>query len=91
MFLLAFSTFLDYFSGLKVHHAPSNVTKKIWLVASVGTNLGFLGVFKYYNFFAESFADFLLLLGCEIHPKLIEVILPVRHLFLHFSWAFLCV
>jgi D-alanyl-lipoteichoic acid acyltransferase DltB (MBOAT superfamily) len=77
VFLLAFSTFLDYFSGLKVHNAQSNITKKIWLVASVGINLGFLGVFKYYNFFAESFAEFLLLLGCEIHPKLIEVILPV--------------
>jgi D-alanyl-lipoteichoic acid acyltransferase DltB (MBOAT superfamily) len=40
-------------------------------------NLGFLGVFKYYNFFAQSFADAVAPLGWEVHPATLQVILPV--------------
>jgi D-alanyl-lipoteichoic acid acyltransferase DltB (MBOAT superfamily) len=51
--------------------------KKIWFWLSVTINLGFLGVFKYYNFFASSFADALLQLGFVINPWTLSVILPV--------------
>ena len=77
VFLLAFSTLLDYFSGLRVHAARSSGAKRAWLVASVGINLGFLGVFKYFNFFAASFADLARALGYELDPVVIDVLLPV--------------
>lgn len=77
MFLLIFSTLLDYFTGIKIHEATSKGNKKFWLWLSVGINLGFLGVFKYYNFFASSFADGLSLLGFNANLGSLEVILPV--------------
>lgn len=51
--------------------------RKFWFWLSISINLGFLGVFKYYNFFAESFAVAVANLGFEVHPSTINVILPV--------------
>lgn len=77
MFLLIFSTLLDYFTGIKIHEAISQTKKLFWLWLSIGINLGFLGVFKYYNFFAESFADGLSLLGFKTNLGTLQIILPV--------------
>jgi len=77
LFLLIFSTFLDYFSGLQIHRTPTHAMKRVWLIISVGINLGFLGVFKYYNFFADSFANLVGSFGFEAHPVFLSVILPV--------------
>ncbi|MDI9257692.1 MBOAT family O-acyltransferase [Flavobacterium sedimenticola] len=77
LFLLMFSTVLDYFTGLKMSDSQTIARKKFWFWLSIGVNLGFLGVFKYYNFFAQSFADGLANLGFEIHPWTLNVILPV--------------
>jgi len=78
LFLLVFSTVLDYGSGIAIHKSDSNKRlRKFWLILSVGINLGFLGVFKYYNFFAESFADLISLFGLRPHITTLNVILPV--------------
>ena len=77
MFLLIFSTLLDYYTGIKIHEAKSQLNKKLWLWLSIGINLGFLGVFKYYNFFATSFADGLSLLGFKANLGSLQIILPV--------------
>ena len=77
MFLLIFSTILDYFTGIKIHEATNRRNKLFWLWLSICVNLGFLGVFKYYNFFATSFADGLQLLGFKSNLGSIQVILPV--------------
>jgi D-alanyl-lipoteichoic acid acyltransferase DltB (MBOAT superfamily) len=77
MFLLIFSTLLDYFTGIKMHEAANQRKKLFWLWLSIGINLGFLGVFKYYNFFAESFADGLSLIGFKANLGSLQVILPV--------------
>jgi D-alanyl-lipoteichoic acid acyltransferase DltB (MBOAT superfamily) len=77
MFLLIFSTLLDYYTGIKIHVATNQRKKMFWLWLSIGINLGFLGVFKYYNFFAESFADGLSILGFKANLGSLQVILPV--------------
>ena len=77
LFLLMFSTGLDYYSGLRIEAARSTLSRKTWLWASIVINLGFLIVFKYYNFFAENFATFWSGFGFEIHPTTLNVILPV--------------
>ncbi|MBP8824201.1 MAG: MBOAT family protein [Flavobacteriales bacterium] len=77
LFLLVFSTLLDYVSGLKIHQATTQHWKKAWLVLSVCINLGFLGFFKYYNFFAENFAALLSDIGWGVNPVLLNVVLPV--------------
>jgi D-alanyl-lipoteichoic acid acyltransferase DltB (MBOAT superfamily) len=51
MFILIGSTFLDYFTGIKIHEASKTKNKKFWLWLSISINLGVLGVFKYYDFF----------------------------------------
>jgi len=77
MFLLIFSTLLDYFTGVKIYESANQKQKKFWLWLSVGVNLGFLGVFKYFNFFADSFADALSLIGVNANFGTLQVILPV--------------
>jgi D-alanyl-lipoteichoic acid acyltransferase DltB (MBOAT superfamily) len=77
MFLLIFSTFLDYFTGIKIYEATNQRKQLFWLWLSIGVNLGFLGVFKYYNFFAASFADGLSLLGFNANLGSLQIILPV--------------
>ena len=77
MFLLIFSTLLDYLTGIKIFEATNQRKKSFWLWLSIGINLGFLGIFKYYNFFAASFADGLSLLGLKVNPGTLQVILPV--------------
>ncbi len=77
LFLLIFSTLLDYFTGIKMSDAKNESNKKFWFWLSISINLGFLGVFKYYNFFAQSFADAVSHLGLQVHPWTLKVILPV--------------
>jgi len=75
LFLLIFSTFLDYITGEKIHTSPNR--RKMWLLISVITNLGFLGFFKYYNFFIGSFADLLNSVGFQPNLWTLSIILPV--------------
>ena len=77
LFLLIFSTLLDYFTGIKIHEGSTKTRKTVWLWISVIINLGFLAVFKYYNFFASSFADALSLLGFKANLGSLQVIVPV--------------
>ena len=77
LFLLIFSTFLDYFTGIKMYEAKSQQIKRFWFWLSISINLGFLGVFKYYNFFAESFADAMSQIGLQVNPLTLNVILPI--------------
>lgn len=77
LFLLAFSTFLDYCSGLKIEQASTQAKSKFWLVTSIGINLGFLGFFKYYNFFISEFAQAIESIGFYFDPWLLNIILPV--------------
>ncbi len=77
LFLLIFSTFLDYFTGIKMHDAKDEKHKKFWFWLSIIMNIGFLGVFKYFNFFAESFALLLDKVGLHVDIWTLQVILPV--------------
>ena len=77
LFLLIFSTVLDYYTGIKMSDAKNQSSKKFWFWLSISVNLGFLGVFKYYNFFAASFADAIANFGLQVNPWTLKVILPV--------------
>ena len=77
LFLLLFSTLLDYLSGLKIEKATNKNHKKFWFYLSIIINLGFLGFFKYFNFFAESFGELLSQFGLQVNPWTLKVILPV--------------
>lgn len=77
LFLLMFSTGLDYVTGLQMFHSKNKSSKIFWFWLSIGINLGFLGIFKYYNFFAESCQQFLSALGFQVDLWSLQVILPV--------------
>lgn len=77
LFLLIFSTGLDYFTALKIENSQSKASRKTWFWISVGVNLGFLGVFKYYDFFAVSFSELLKGFGLQANPLLLKLVLPV--------------
>jgi D-alanyl-lipoteichoic acid acyltransferase DltB (MBOAT superfamily) len=77
LFLLMFSTLLDYFCGILIEKSTSNYKRKFWFWLSIIVNLGILVVFKYYNFFAESFADAFRLFGRELSLSTLEIILPI--------------
>jgi D-alanyl-lipoteichoic acid acyltransferase DltB (MBOAT superfamily) len=77
LFLLIFSTVLDYYTGLRMSDAQNQKSKKFWFWLSISVNLGFLGVFKYYNFFITSFTDAISNFGFQINPWTLKVILPV--------------
>nr|WP_315155878.1 MBOAT family O-acyltransferase [uncultured Flavobacterium sp.] len=77
LFLLVFSTFLDYYTGIRIEKSQTEKSRKFWFWLSIVVNLGFLGVFKYYNFFASSFSDLLNSAGINASPILLNVILPV--------------
>jgi len=77
LFLLMFSTLLDYFTGLKMCDSKNKNIRKMWFWLSIIVNLGFLGIFKYYNFFASSFADLIANFGFQINPWSLNIILPV--------------
>lgn len=77
LFLLIFSTLLDYSSGIKMSDSKNKNSKRFWFWLSISINLGFLGIFKYYNFFVESFASALENIGLNVNPWTLKVILPV--------------
>ena len=77
LFLLVFSTLLDYVSAMKIEKRQTLTERQMWLWACITINLGFLGIFKYYNFFANSFADLAHSIGFTASPILLKVILPV--------------
>ena len=75
--LIVFSSTLDYIIGIQLGKEEQERKRKLLLLASICVNLGFLGFFKYYNFFAESFADAFTLLGTEFEAVRLNVVLPV--------------
>lgn len=77
LFLLIFSTLLDYYTGIKMSDSKNKNERKFWFWLSISINIGFLGVFKYYNFFAESFALSASYFGFHVDAFTLKVILPV--------------
>jgi len=75
--LIVFSSFVDYFIARRMADEIDDYKRKILLFISVFVNLGFLGFFKYYNFFAESFAEAFTLFGTEFEAIRLGIVLPV--------------
>ena len=74
LFLIFGSSLIDFFVAKKIH----NGTKKLnWLIVSCFSNLGILFVFKYFNFFTQSFIDLTNLFGFNISFNVVNIILPV--------------
>ncbi len=73
--LILFSTIVDYLVGININKKGSN--RKLLLWVSLLVNLGFLGVFKYYNFFVDNFVQAFSFFGSDIKAGILNIILPV--------------
>jgi D-alanyl-lipoteichoic acid acyltransferase DltB (MBOAT superfamily) len=75
--LILFSTLVDYTVGLKLKTQDNQTKRRLLLWTSILVNLGFLGFFKYYNFFLDNFITAFSFLGTEIKANSLNIILPV--------------
>ena len=79
--LILTSTVVDYYLGILLETA-SGRRKKLLLVVSIVVNLGLLGFFKYYDFFAGSLAA---LLRIPQSSVVLQIVLPVGISFYTFA------
>ncbi|MCC6724891.1 MAG: MBOAT family protein [Saprospiraceae bacterium] len=77
LFLVGFSTVLDFTLGLLVDRESDDKKRRQMMVLSIIMNLGFLGFFKYFNFFIDSAAHLLLALGFQPHLTTLRILLPI--------------
>ncbi len=75
--LIVFSTLVDYTVGCKLKNEEKQLKRKTLLWTSILVNLGFLGFFKYYNFFLDNFITAFSFFGTEIRANSLNIILPV--------------
>ncbi len=75
--LIALSTVIDFIVAQRVHASTDPVARKRWVSLSLISNLGLLGVFKYFNFFIDSFVDVLTAVGFSANVPALQIILPV--------------
>ena len=75
--LIIFSTLLDYSIGRRLKNEENQRIRKALLWTSIIVNLGFLGFFKYYNFFLDNFVAAFSFFGQEIQANSLNIILPV--------------
>ena len=75
--LLAISTAVDWAVSIRMHRAASPTHRRRWLVLSLVSNLGMLGVFKYANFFLDNLVGGLAAVGISYAPAAWSIVLPV--------------
>lgn len=75
--LILFSTIIDYTVGRLLRTEEDLGKRKVLLWISILVNLGFLGFFKYYNFFLDNFMTAFSFFGADIKAGSLNIILPV--------------
>jgi D-alanyl-lipoteichoic acid acyltransferase DltB (MBOAT superfamily) len=75
--LIIFSTIVDYSIGFKLNEEDNQAKRQVLLWTSILVNLGFLGFFKYYNFFLDNFTTAFSFFGIAIKAQGLNIILPV--------------
>ncbi len=80
LFLIALTTICSYTSALGIEKRSQEGKlsgAKALTIANITINLLILGVFKYFNFFADSFAQLCSGFGIFVHPVTLKLVLPV--------------
>ena len=71
------STALDFLIGLRLGMSSEPRLRRILVLVSVTANLGLLGFFKYFHFFADSFVRASSAIGLAVNEPFLQIILPV--------------
>jgi len=75
--LIGITSLAGYWSGVGLARTSSPTRRRAIVVAVLAVNLGVLGVFKYFNFFASSLVHALSAAGFSLHWTSLKIILPV--------------
>ena len=75
LILIASSTVIDYLSARGMERWPAR--RRAFMAASIVTNFGMLGFFKYFNFFVDNLHAVLEAAGLQVSLPVLRVILPV--------------
>jgi alginate O-acetyltransferase complex protein AlgI len=75
--LLVLSTLMDFGCGLWVDREQRSRRRRVIVALSMALNLGLLGYFKYYNFFADSLQVLLARLGLPVPLAHLKIVLPI--------------
>jgi D-alanyl-lipoteichoic acid acyltransferase DltB (MBOAT superfamily) len=75
--IVMFTTVLDYSLAIFIEDTADATKKKRLVTLSVCMNLGFLGFFKYFNFFIDSFINLLKIGGITPSWHTLHIILPI--------------
>jgi D-alanyl-lipoteichoic acid acyltransferase DltB (MBOAT superfamily) len=75
--LLVILSIFNYFIGILIDKNEIDRSKKIWLYLGLIVNIGLLGVFKYYNFFVDSFINLISVIGYNLPKSTTKIILPL--------------
>lgn len=67
----------NYFIGISIESSETERKSKSWLIIGLVVNIGVLCIFKYFNFFIESFIDFIYLFGYNLPHSSTRIVLPV--------------
>jgi alginate O-acetyltransferase complex protein AlgI len=74
--ILAITIVVDYFVGIQINKMEGN-KKRIFLIISIISNVGFLFVFKYFNFFNDNITHLATFLHWNYPIKSLSIILPI--------------
>ncbi len=77
IFLILYSTFIDFITGRKIYQSTHRNTARKWLTLSLIANLLVLVFFKYDNFFQDNMLAIFRLMGYQPSWTTVNVILPV--------------
>jgi len=77
LILILTSTVVDFFAAQYIAVSSNVLRRRTLLTISLALNFGFLGIFKYFNFFADSLAATLASFGApSFTPTLLHILLP---------------
>lgn len=75
--MIFFSSAVDYLVGIGFSKIDDARKRRLLLLTSIVVNLGFLGFFKYYNFFLDNLIEAYTFFGQQINPRGLDIVLPV--------------
>jgi D-alanyl-lipoteichoic acid acyltransferase DltB (MBOAT superfamily) len=89
LFLLAGVGLFNYMAGIALSEAGTPGKKRAWMLAGVAINVVTLCVFKYFNFFIDSFTQLFSSIGYELPRSSTRIVLPIGisfYIFLSLSY-----
>lgn len=75
--LILFTTIVAYIAGRMLGFEKNSTKRKCILYTTLTIGLGLLFLFKYFNFFSESFVSILKIFTIQMNPIVIDLLLPV--------------